>query len=360
MKSKLVLTCVGALVIITKSFSQDWNNQAPANSSSPLFRQGKVQVGDWYMPDNPSAWYLQSPNPIAAPHLEVGNTEASGGVGTSNLLFSTSGLMGVNRMRHNTWLFRKTAGVGWWSGFVVHDGLSVDASFKQPGIDTKTWWERDAFANTQKWGNDANTYLRLENGKLCVGDLLPINAKFEVQDANDARIFAYTTSGNPSGLFALNSAGSCGIGVDGSGVAHIGLGSTVVNNFINFDWNYSTTPFQPRVWVGTRKQVNGANSDALFNVDGKLSARAVVVTQQNWADFVFDKNYELMPLTDLENFYKENRHLPEVPSTREIIEKGNDLGKTDALLLQKIEELTLYIVEQQKQIEVLKNSLKSK
>ena len=97
-----------------------------------------------------------------------------------------------------------------------------------------------------------------------------------------------------------------------------------------------------------------------LSVKGQIVAREVVVTQQLWSDFVFDKNYKLMPLNELENYYKTNHHLPEVPSTKEISESGNDLGKTDALLLQKIEELTLYIVEQQKQIEFLIKKIEKK
>ena len=81
-------------------------------------------------------------------------------------------------------------------------------------------------------------------------------------------------------------------------------------------------------------------------------------TGTQWADFVFAKNYQLMPLEDVENFVEENKHLPEIPSAKEVQEEGIDLAKMDAKLLQKIEELTLYVIQQQKEIDELKKSMK--
>jgi hypothetical protein len=99
-------------------------------------------------------------------------------------------------------------------------------------------------------------------------------------------------------------------------------------------------------------------NSAKFSVKGKIVGMEVVVTQQYWSDFVFDKSYKLRPLTEVESFYNANHHLPEVPSAAEIAENGNDLGKTDAILLQKIEELTLYIVKQEKRIQELEKKAK--
>lgn len=121
--------------------------------------------------------------------------------------------------------------------------------------------------------------------------------------------------------------------------------SNAKNFFINRDG---------KTVIGSLGQPSGTHSNAMLTVNGKAVAKEVIVTQVNWADFVFDSNYKLMPLSDLESFYKNEKHLPNIPSTKQISDSGNDLGKTDALLLQKIEELTLYIVDQQKQIDELK------
>jgi hypothetical protein len=90
----------------------------------------------------------------------------------------------------------------------------------------------------------------------------------------------------------------------------------------------------------------------------------------NWPDFVFEDNYNLPSLTSVENYINENKHLPNVPSAAEVEQNGVDLGEMDKILLQKVEELTLYmitqqklIVEQQKALELLQlqvTELKSK
>ncbi len=76
----------------------------------------------------------------------------------------------------------------------------------------------------------------------------------------------------------------------------------------------------------------------------------------NWPDFVFDKDYKLKSLESVEAFIKENRHLPEIPSAEEVGKDGVDLVQMDAKLLQKIEELTLYMIEMKKENEALKNN----
>jgi hypothetical protein len=77
-----------------------------------------------------------------------------------------------------------------------------------------------------------------------------------------------------------------------------------------------------------------------------------------WADFVFDKNYKLRTLSEVAQFIKLNQHLPDVPSTADVNKEGIDLGQTQAILLQKVEELTLYVIEQDKKINSLKKEVK--
>ena len=81
--------------------------------------------------------------------------------------------------------------------------------------------------------------------------------------------------------------------------------------------------------------------------------KVATLTSSDWADYVFDSNYKMMTLDKVEQFVKENKHLPNVPSTKEMMESGSDLIKTDAKLLEKIEELTLYMIEMNKEIKAL-------
>jgi hypothetical protein len=67
--------------------------------------------------------------------------------------------------------------------------------------------------------------------------------------------------------------------------------------------------------------------------------------RHGWSDYVFNDDYKLRSLSSLESFIKQNKHLPEVPSAKEVEEKGISVGDNQALLLKKIEELTLYVIE---------------
>ncbi|UGU18114.1 hypothetical protein LS482_09565 [Sinomicrobium kalidii] len=113
--------------------------------------------------------------------------------------------------------------------------------------------------------------------------------------------------------------------------------------------------------VGT---VNPGNWKLAIN--GKIRAREIKV-ETGWSDFVFEKDYNLPTLEEVEQHIKEKGHLKDIPSTKEVEENGIFLGEMDAKLLQKIEELTLYIIElkkenkkQQEQIMNLINQLQNK
>ncbi|MGM0478370.1 MAG: hypothetical protein ACQERC_04030 [Bacteroidota bacterium] len=93
-------------------------------------------------------------------------------------------------------------------------------------------------------------------------------------------------------------------------------------------------------------------------IEETLYARRIKIDQDPWSDHVFEKNYELMPLHELNSFIQTNGHLPEVPTTEEVQENGVDLAENNALLLKKIEELTLYLLEQKEETEALRKELK--
>ena len=93
------------------------------------------------------------------------------------------------------------------------------------------------------------------------------------------------------------------------------------------------------------------------NINGSLCVQEIRVHRAGtpcWPDYVFSKNYKLLPLVEVEQFIKENKHLPAVPSAAEVEANGVNLGEMNAILIQKVEELTLYILDLQKQINELK------
>lgn len=107
------------------------------------------------------------------------------------------------------------------------------------------------------------------------------------------------------------------------------------------------------VLIGKTSQLN---TEYKLDVAGKIRANEIVVNTDG-ADFVFDDTYELMSLTKLEKYIKENKHLPLVPSAIKMQKEGMSVSETNTILLQKIEELTLYIIEQNKKIENLQKKV---
>ncbi len=100
------------------------------------------------------------------------------------------------------------------------------------------------------------------------------------------------------------------------------------------------------------------SSDAKLAVSGIIYAKKIKVTQSGWPDYVFKKGYQLPSLAKVEQYIAKNNHLPGIISAKEVEKKGVDLGDNQAVLLQKVEELTLYLISQNKEIEQLKEENK--
>lgn len=103
--------------------------------------------------------------------------------------------------------------------------------------------------------------------------------------------------------------------------------------------------------VGTTSRLWGPNAKLV--VDGTIGCRELMVTLDNFPDYVFEKGYKLKSLIDLEEFVVKNKHLPGIPSASDIEQRQGQvgLGEMNKLLLEKIEELTLYSISQQKSID---------
>lgn len=109
--------------------------------------------------------------------------------------------------------------------------------------------------------------------------------------------------------------------------------------------------------VGIGISANTSSSYTLA-VNGSIGCKEIFVETESWPDYVFSDDYTLRSLSDVASFISENGHLPEVPSAREVEEANVGLGAMNTILLKKIEELTLYILQQQEQIEVLSERMK--
>lgn len=121
--------------------------------------------------------------------------------------------------------------------------------------------------------------------------------------------------------------------------------------FVNNDGNVGIGTATP----STKLTVDGEISCTSVKSNGKITTKEIEVTILGWPDYVFGEDYSLKSLSEVESFIKENKHLPGVPSQTDVHNNGIELGNMNKILLEKVEELTLYVIELQKQVDELKN-----
>ncbi|MGC4037073.1 MAG: hypothetical protein QM764_14030 [Chitinophagaceae bacterium] len=114
----------------------------------------------------------------------------------------------------------------------------------------------------------------------------------------------------------------------------------------------ATSYFTGNVGIGT----SNPGSYGLA-VEGTIGARKIKVTTSPFADYVFDKDYRLPTLEEVEQYINSNHHLPEMPTTCEVEKDGLDIGDNQVLLVKKVEELTLYAIGQNKKIDLQNQKL---
>lgn len=206
-----------------------------------------------------------------------------------------------------------------------------------------------------------NNGVRIEGAKLHVLGNLGIGVDNPVEKLQISNSLSYHDGGNKVLFFGATSVGD--------------LDNTKYSGELRFD------PTGGKLSMGVSGTLTGApitaftldrfgkvglgtaNPDERLTVKGKIHAEEIKVDLAVPADYVFQKyftgsstlkpDYQMLSLTEIESFVKENHHLPNIPSAQEIKENGLQLGEMNNLLLQKVEELTLYIIEQNKRIEAL-------
>ena len=162
----------------------------------------------------------------------------------------------------------------------------------------------------------------------------------------------------------------------GYGTSYIGFNAerTSVNNWVSIGDGYHnggaviySTIFGDLIFSciksdGTGNQYlddEGIHDKAkmILTKTGTLKTNEVRVKTNVWSDYVFDSDYKLKTIEEVEKFIKENKRLPDVPAEVDVIENGINLGEMDATLLRKIEELTLYVIELKKENEMMKGEI---
>ncbi|GAB1856643.1 hypothetical protein MHTCC0001_14780 [Flavobacteriaceae bacterium MHTCC 0001] len=219
---------------------------------------------------------------------------------------------------------------------------------------------------TVTYSNDfGNNVVIKSNGNLGIGTTSPTSkltidsGQTDLNMQGDGGVYGYGINVNTSGGWARNYSFSS----NGTARAHIGAqGSNNSLTHLYFDTNATDAvgyddpemviKSNGYVGIGTR------NPDSKLTVAGKIHAREVKVAVDAGADFVFENEYKLPSLKSLEKFITKNKHLPEIASEKEMQENGIQLAEMNIKLLQKIEELTLYTIDQEKRIESLEQKNK--
>lgn len=162
----------------------------------------------------------------------------------------------------------------------------------------------------------------------------------------------WQASANPQRMYLINTSCSpdprLGVGVKPDAKFHVQL-----------DINSTLHPL-----LVEKRLSNNPNSPAptykLMQLDhnGLLYAREVKVNLDNWSDYVFDEKYSLMPLSELQQFIQKNNHLPNVPSAKEMTDNGLNVAQSSIIFMEKIEELTLYVLQINEKVKTQEELLK--
>jgi len=200
------------------------------------------------------------------------------------------------------------------------------------------------------------------NGNVCIGTGQPATRLFVSGSATEPAILTLDAPAAQAKGIVLSDAGTSKWRIaQEANSSNLVIGDGDLNNSIRIIKDINIIGTTPRVVIG-EKTISPANSSQFGNNPIKLSVDGVGVFKElavlepgQWADYVFEKEYKLLPIDSVETFIKQNHHLPNVPSAAEVFQNGIKLGEMNAILLRKIEELTLYVIELKKELNTVKN-----
>jgi hypothetical protein len=233
-------------------------------------------------------------------------------------------------------------GAGYYSGMLTfapwgdYTGNKVhQLNFNDGGL----FWRTGSQGNS--WENWRSLVLTDPNGNVGIGTNNPLG-KFEIKGpyTGNSQLIINSTASNAELRFSSNDVPKGFVWYNfGNDCMAFGRGSITNSLFVNSGGNFG---------IGT------TNPQNKLDVNGTIHAREVKVDLTGWSDFVFHPSYQLKPLIEVEKFIKTNGHLEDIPSAAEVEQNGVNVGEMQKLLLQKVEELTLYVIELKKENEQLK------
>lgn len=202
--------------------------------------------------------------------------------------------------------------------------------------------------------NSSLPYITLNSNLTNADNRPPLNAVV----SGEIRGVSYTSPSADDGFLRLSAGG----GSNSNTKTFIDLSGYMANTQSDRNKNITFgTAGAERMRIDANGNIGMGTTDAKgykLAVNGSaIFTKAVVKSYSAWPDYVFGKDYSLMPLDSVESFIQTNKHLPDVPSADEVNKNGIDIGENQKILLQKTEELTLYIIEQDKTIKSQQSQL---
>lgn len=253
------------------------------------------------------------------------------------------------------------------NGTIQSDYLIVNASnsieggeIRLDGPDSFNDWRLDNFSGHFRLHHSGVEYLRLEpDGYLGIGtnnpeEKLSVNGTATIMGDIGITTQSHWKTGSHTLELQNKDAGDVVLSFHRAGhshasIKHSALGGLVFSGNGAHDSKHLVLKPNGHLGIGT-DDTKGFE----LGVKGKIAAEEVKVAIYPWPDFVFKSDYNLPTLKEVEQHIKQKGHLKDIPSAKEVKEDGIFLGDMNSKLLQKIEELTLYTIEQQKEINKLK------
>lgn len=270
-------------------------------------------------------------NPQETLHI---NGNVRGNIGTGALrIRSSSGYIDVGAQNKAWAHFKTDRGKFWFNKDIVS------------GTDRFSSYSGDLIFQT---AGSEKVRIKRSNGYLGVGTTSP-SSLLDVYNSNGTRTKINSNDQSAISFWPNN----------GNSIFHISHG---LNNDIHI--SHGVNPGDAKIMTIKNSGFVGIGTtvpDEKLTVKGKIHTQEIIVDLQGAIapDYVFEKDYDLKSLEEIESYIIENKHLPEIPSAKKMKEEGIYLKKMNLLLLKKIEELTLYTLDQEKRLKVLESKLRN-